>query len=351
MNRSNAAPRGKTPPPRSATPQRGRGARQAPQENDADWEIREFLEGLLEGFRAAAAANAAQGNTGPRQPKWFETDGDQGGKAANWSDLNELEKTLPKFSSSVQAYREDAQAPAPSLSPGGGGYGGGGASPSRGYGGGGGRTATPKAAGFATDPLSTMMRRHALRAFLEEMCGSVAKAFEQMASLAVKNSLGGQGGIGLPDQRMKYKFSPAEFQKTLSHLGYGVGAGTEWWRALFRSIDVDEDGAVSLQDMYDALVLDLPPAPGQGAGGSVFLSGADGLSPSRTVRVSPSPGQRTFSPLGRTGSPLGSTWESNAGAAKRTNLMGGFDNQCDFCGAGMSGATIFCGACGTRRPD
>merc|ERR1719161_142503 len=109
------------------------------------------------------------------------------------------------------------------------------------------------------DPLSTMMRRHALRAFLEETCGSVARAFEQMATLAVKHSAGGLGGPGAADQRMKYKFLPPEFQTTLSYLGYGEGAGAEWWRMLFRSLDVDEDGAVSLQDMYDALVLDLPP--------------------------------------------------------------------------------------------
>jgi hypothetical protein len=170
-----------------------------------------------------------------------------------------------------------------------------------------------------------MMRRHALRAFLEEMCGSVAKAFEQMATLAVKNSLGSQGGIGLPDQRMKYKFSPLEFQKTLSNMGYGVGAGSDWWRALFRSLDVDEDGAVSLQDMYDALVLDLPALPGgQNAGtGSVFFQsgGAE-----RTL--SPNSQRRAFSP-------------------NSTRSPGGFESECRVCGSTLAQGTQYCDFCGT----
>jgi len=295
-------------------------------ENDADYEIREFLEGLLEGFRAAAAANAAQGNTGPRQPKWFEMEGNRGG---NWTDLNELEKTLPKFAGGVEAYREGIKSPSPSPSPAKAAGQGGGLTPKGGGGGG----------GFASDPLSTMMRRHALRAFLEEMCGSVAKAFEQMATLAVKNSLGSQGGVGLPDQRMKYKFSPMEFQKTLSNMGYGVGAGAEWWRALFKSLDVDEDGAVSLQDMYDALVLDLPPLPGQAApGGSVFFQ-----EQARGADVSPSATQRVFSPNSRA-SPMASTMDSNAPRSR-----GVFDNECRVCGSEL-GTSPFCRSCGTRRP-
>merc|ERR1719281_842165 len=82
--------------------------------NEADVEIMEFLEGLLEGFRAAAAANAAQGNNGPIQPKWFEMEGNRGGQ---WSDLNELEKSLPKFSSGVDAFADRAQLKSRSVSP------------------------------------------------------------------------------------------------------------------------------------------------------------------------------------------------------------------------------------------
>lgn len=309
------------------TPQRG---------NDvADEEVREFLEGLLEGFRAAAAANAAQGNTGPRQPKWFEVEGNRGG---TWSDLNELEKTLPKLAA---AEVDGLYAKSPNISPT---RSRAGQSPAVG--------ASPRrldtsaemgasrGSGFASDPMSTMMRRHALRSFLEEMCGSVAKAFEQMATLAVKHSLGSQGGIGLPDQRMKYKFSPPEFQKTLSNMGYGVGAGPDWWRALFKSLDVDEDGAVSLQDMYDALVLDLPPvAPGGSSGFFGGQSPGGGRSPSPI-----SPQQRTLSPQRRSPG-FNSTIETNASGRGFAN-----DNECRVCGSEIVGTTIFCNTCGTRRP-
>jgi len=282
--------------------------------NEADVEIMEFLEGLLEGFRAAAAANAAQGNNGPRQPKWFEQEGNRGGE---WGDLNELEKTLPMFSSGVDAYadsrgqglRPPVARPPAQGTPGRQGSSGGGA--------------------IAKDPLSTMMRRHALRSFLEEMCGSVAKAFEQMATMAVKNSLGSQGGIGLPEQRMKYKFGPGDFRKTLTHMQYGEGAGPDWWNALFVSIDVDEDGAISLQDMYDALVLDLPPLPaGQSNAASVFFQG----------NVEESPGKMAFSPNPRE--------KANAGEQQVAGL---FNEECRICGYDLTNDMVVCPQCGTPR--
>jgi len=342
MSSRGAPPQRGRQPNRSVTPQ-GKKAPAKPQ-NDADVEIMEFLEGLLEGFRAAAAANAAQGKTGPRQPKWFEAEGNRGG---DWSDLNELEKTLPVFS---KAELETAKGQSRSVSPIS-------TTPRRAAGGKGGGA-------FKSDPLSTMMRRHALRSFLEEMCGSVAKAFEQMATLAVKNSCGSQGGIGLPEQRMKYKFGPQEFQQTLSQMEYGVGAGSDWWHALFQSIDVDQDGAVSLQDMYDALVLDLPPMAGGAVGGvggggastarSVFFPAMDeGPSP-RSSRPA-SPGR--FSPASRGGPSLNSTIDSrkqgagyrSMGAFEGLDLEGLFDNECRVCSADLSHDMLICRVCGTRR--
>merc|ERR1719162_1644404 len=125
---------------------------------------------------------------------------------------------------------------------------------------------------------------------------------------------------------MKYKFGPGDFQKTLSHMEYGVGAGPEWWTALFRSIDVDEDGAISLQDMYDALVLDLPPMPGAAStAGSVFFKGADGASPSNASQRQ----RPAFSPSSRGGPSLSNTMQSNAAEAL-------FDNECRVCGADLS---------------
>jgi len=342
MSSRGAPPQRGRQPNRSVTPQ---GKKAPPKsQNDTDVEIMEFLEGLLEGFRAAAAANAAQGNTGPRQPKWFEAEGNRGG---DWSDLNELEKTLPVFS---KTELEKANGQSRSVSP---------ISTS----------ARPAAGGkggstFKQDPLSTLMRRHALRAFLEEMCGSVAKAFEQMATLAVKNSLGSQGGIGLPEQRMKYKFGPQEFQQSLSQMEYGVGAGSDWWHALFQSIDVDQDGAVSLQDMYDALVLDLPPMAGASLGGggrgaastvgSVFFPGMDDRRSPRASRPA-SPGQ--FSPASRGGPSLNTTIDTrqkgagyrSLGAFEGLDLDGLFNNDCRVCGADLTNDMIICRTCGTRR--
>jgi len=321
-------PRGATPPPKKQG-----GA------SEADVEIMEFLEGLLEGFRAAAAANAAQGNNGPRQPKWFEQGGNRSG---DWTDLNELEKSLPAFSSGVDAYasgvgqtrgknsRSASPTPGATIRPG--------------------DLSKQGVGSFTSDPLSTMMRRHALRSFLEEMCGSVAKAFEQMATLAVKNSLGSQGGVGLPEQRMKYKFGPGDFQKTLSSMEYGMGAGQDWWNALFKSIDVDEDGAISLQDMYDALVLDLPPLPAGPSGdtnGSLFFSGSS--STGRNA-FAPSPrGGYPSSPRGGAAS-LNSTMNSPAGGNQQTlNLKGLFNDECQVCGADCTNDMVVCQTCGTKR--
>lgn len=348
---SNNAPRARTPPPTSTSRVGGRTPPRSRQvEGDNDTEIREFLEGLLEGFRAAAAANAAQGNSGPRQPKWFEAEGNRGGK---WTDLDDLEKTFPEIGGSLESYRDKLQDAKQSVTP------TKGMSPRGNTGTGAlGQTdsLTPRGqtVNFATDPLSVMMRRNALRGFLEETCGSVAKAFEQMASLAVKNSLGSQGGVGLPEQRMKYKFSPSEFQKTLSNMGYGVGAGQDWWRALFKSIDIDEDGAVSLQDMYDALVLDLPISQGQPGASSVFYSTADGPRSNRGD-VSPGQTQRTLSPS--KGGPLFDTIDANKDGylsraefdnARRTGLL---NDNCVVCGEAYASSTMFCRNCGTKRSD
>jgi hypothetical protein len=183
--------------------------------------------------------------------------------------------------------------------------------------------------GFASDPISKMMRRHALRSFLEETCGSVAKAFEKMSMLAMAMSLGSQGGPGLPEQRMKYKFSPLEFQNTLSQMGYGEGAGTDWWRALFQSTDVDDDGAVSLQDMYDALVLETPHDPFAATGALLLssdnLMGKSGSTPTRAI----SPNRSAGAAEGRSGT------ASNS--------------ECNLCGAYMSPSVVFCTMCGTKR--
>ncbi|CAL1138328.1 unnamed protein product [Cladocopium goreaui] len=105
------------------------------------------------------------------------------------------------------------------------------------------------------DALSVSLRRHALRAFLEETCGTVANAFDIMAGLALKASMGGSGTC---DDRLHFTFHEEDFHLSLTHLGYGLGAKEPWWSALFAATDVDEDGVVSLQDMYDALVLALP---------------------------------------------------------------------------------------------
>merc|ERR1740129_1214757 len=122
---------------------------------------------------------------------------------------------------------------------------------------------------------------HALRTFLEETCGSVARAFEQMAALAIRASPHSAGVSGEPEDRLKHKFTAPEFARTLSAMGYGVDAGGEWWRTLFRCVDVDEDGAVSLQDIYDALVLDLPSMPEYEMGAAKGSRSSNFSTPSR----------------------------------------------------------------------
>jgi len=96
------------------------------------------------------------------------------------------------------------------------------------------------------------MRRQALREFLEESFGTVARAFDQMAAAA----LASRGTRGAKEERMRHAFTAEEFRRTLTSLGYGVHSGNTWWTQLFSSVDVDGNGLVSLEDMYHALVLD-----------------------------------------------------------------------------------------------
>merc|ERR1712059_42855 len=67
--------------------------------------------------------------------------------------------------------------------------------------------------------MSMLMRRQALRAFLEETCGTVANAFDVMAGLALRASMGGSGN---PQDRIEYMFRQEELTATLKGLGYGV---------------------------------------------------------------------------------------------------------------------------------
>jgi len=107
-------------------------------------------------------------------------------------------------------------------------------------------------------PVSEVMRRHALKAFMEKTCGSVANGFDVLAGRALRSTL---GGSGTPQDRLRYTFTQDELSKVLGDLGYGIGATSRWWHELFSSLDVDCDGFVSLQDTYDALVLQLPTMP------------------------------------------------------------------------------------------
>lgn len=204
--------------------------RTAPRE-PTDAEVVEFLEGLLEGFRIAGIGARPEEQT-------------ESGQAASWTEIDELflpalepeDTVVLPLSHSPWAEAHDAGYPG----------------------------AVPKAALRVpeqtdrvqeTSSMSTTMRRHALKSFLEETCGTVANAFDVMAGLAIKASLGGSGS---PQDRFRFHFEEDAFQKTLMGLGYGVGGQKAWWHSLFLCMDVDGDGAVSLQDMYDALVLSLP---------------------------------------------------------------------------------------------
>lgn len=175
-----------------------------------DAELEEFLEGLLDGLRN----NLSSANVQPSQ---------QG----KWSDLDEL------MEAQVQAPgpHKGASPAYPPSSP---------SSPSH------------AVSNTSADPMSTLMRRHALRAFLEETCGTVANAFDLIAGNALRASLGGSGN---PEDRLHYVLNLHEFCHGLRVLGYGVNASPSWWQTLFCNIDFDQDGAVSLQDMYDSLVL------------------------------------------------------------------------------------------------
>eukprot|EP00929_Paragymnodinium_shiwhaense_P096929 TRINITY_DN5867_c0_g1_i1.p1 TRINITY_DN5867_c0_g1~~TRINITY_DN5867_c0_g1_i1.p1 ORF type:complete len:367 (+),score=128.71 TRINITY_DN5867_c0_g1_i1:78-1178(+) len=113
----------------------------------------------------------------------------------------------------------------------------------------------PAAAPGPLDSVSSLMRLHALRSFFEETCGTVANAFDLMASTALR-ARGGTGGTA--EERLSYLFHEDEFRNILAGMGYGVDATPAWWRALFQNIDADKDGRISLQDMYDTMVLDLP---------------------------------------------------------------------------------------------
>ncbi|CAJ1437339.1 unnamed protein product [Effrenium voratum] len=190
--------------------------------------IEEFLEGLLEGFRMAGVGHRADldfaADFAP-EPK------------GSWQDLDEVPKVdfsldTPRKLQSMLSRPEPAGSP-PGASP-----------PS----------------------LSTSMRRHALRAFLDETCGTVANSFDIMAGLALKASLGGSGTV---EDRLRHSFREEDFRLALMGLGYGLGGKDAWWSALFEAMDVDGDGTVSLQDMYDALVLALPP---EAAAPNVFFT-------------------------------------------------------------------------------
>mmetsp|Transcript_54175 Transcript_54175/g.118528 ORF Transcript_54175/g.118528 Transcript_54175/m.118528 type:complete len:448 (-) Transcript_54175:158-1501(-) len=184
-----------------------------------DREVLEFLEGLLEGFRAAVGY----------VPK---------GAAGDWADLDDLPPMPSAPSGGSQGPGESPHSR--SLNHGG-------RSPLI-------EGEVPDSA--AMDPMATSMRRQALRAFLEDSCETVANAFDALASLSLRASL---GGSGTQQDRLRHQFTEDELRRSLTSLGYGAGASRVWWRSLFRSLDVDGDNLVSLQDMYDALVLYLPP--------------------------------------------------------------------------------------------
>jgi len=242
-------------------------------------EVFEFLEGLVAGFRDAWAtqnanreADQASGSGTPS--KVPRRGGDQG--LGPWVELDALGKAPPpaEQKSRTQASRGyPAQSPAsyPTQSPAtprdlatpstprGGAFeetqrplevGTSGPSPSR--------SAASRTDGgnrnilAALSGTSNVMRLHAIRSFFEETCGTVANAFDLMASAAL-NSRGG----GTAEDRLNYLFDEEEFATVLTGMGYGIDATPEWWKALFTNIDADKDGTISLQDMYDSLVLDL----------------------------------------------------------------------------------------------
>lgn len=104
------------------------------------------------------------------------------------------------------------------------------------------------------DEFAVTMRRQALRAFLEETCGSVSSAFERLIE-SVPRTRSSQRS-GLASERWRHALTPAEFRTSMTALGYGARSVS--WNALFQCVDVDGDGRVSLQDLLNALERDPP---------------------------------------------------------------------------------------------
>lgn len=115
--------------------------------------------------------------------------------------------------------------------------------------------------------LPTTMRREALSAFLVQLLEEDDEAVIDRP--AVSNTLlimvaegarpysslsGVKGGGSRRAARPRAalatrRLSKAEFQEALMGLGYGDDAEDIWWKMLFRDIDVDADGFVSVQDL------------------------------------------------------------------------------------------------------
>mmetsp|Transcript_13943 Transcript_13943/g.25733 ORF Transcript_13943/g.25733 Transcript_13943/m.25733 type:complete len:312 (+) Transcript_13943:93-1028(+) len=271
--------------------------REVVQTSPTDAEILEFLDGLLEGFREAAARGTQSTTQGckvssvpgpsqvatspwgivepstamedvPRQSRAAPRPGNSGmpqtggfGKSP-W-DIDDLSRTLsPQFPQQQQqrlgmhssAHPQREVLPQQLLGPRASGVVPIGAartlpSPPAPCGGHDGGRPWQEARPASAQSMPSVMRRQALREFLEEQFGTVARAFDQMTQQSI-------GSKGLKEDRMRHAFAADEFRQTLSLLGYGAHSSASWWNQLFVSIDVDGDGYVSLEDMYHALVLD-----------------------------------------------------------------------------------------------
>eukprot|EP00435_Cladocopium_sp_Y103_P068236 s89_g31.t1 len=140
---------------------RSRGAPSSEKRAAQDEIIEEFLEGLLDGFRMAGVGHRAEAPVPLQDP-------------GNWLDLDAVPKAGASFESKKKLQNLlSRKSPSPSRGP-------------------------PD-----DDALSVSLRRHALRAFLEETCGTVANAFDIMAGLALKASMGGSGTC---DDRLHFTF-------------------------------------------------------------------------------------------------------------------------------------------------
>lgn len=191
-----------------------------------DDDVLEFLEGLLEGFRAAASPERK--SRGPRSlSSAKKSPSSRQHQRGDWSQLDELRRP------DCGRWMPDQAGPSAFLD---------------------------KLGEVPSDSLQTLMRRHALRSYLEETCGTVANAFDVMAGSALRAAL---GATGTPQDRLRHLLTLGEFRSALTSLGYGVEASAAWWESLFRALDLDRDGAISIQDIYDTLVLDLPSLPEQ----------------------------------------------------------------------------------------